>query len=103
MITTKVTMMICAMALMPTRPQRELPSGRSARRAATGLVPMARFQASGFADRRFLVSKPTPIDVFVSGSASMLVIHLTALKIFRPFLNTAGGGASVVSVVTYNE
>src|SRR5215472_17089757 len=64
------------MALSPTRCQFGFASGRRARRAGTGLVPMFCFQASGLPARLRPELNPTPSDRLVGGSAIMVVIRL---------------------------
>src|ERR1700682_4588134 len=64
------------MALKPIRFKRDFPSGSSARREATGLVPIARFHASVFGARCRLAENPTPIVVvFVCWSEIIVVIN----------------------------
>src|SRR6516165_3295773 len=73
----------CRMALSQTRLQRDFPSGRTARRAGTGRVPMFCFQA-GVAARPLLVSKPTPSEVFLGRSTIIVVIRVTPLATVYP-------------------
>src|SRR5882762_324772 len=73
MISKKPKIASCTPALNPMRSQRRLGSGNRARRAGMDLVPMAFFQAWGFAERLRFASKPTPIVVLRGGSAIMVV------------------------------
>src|SRR5438132_56864 len=76
MISKKPKIASCTPALSPMRSQRDLGSGSRARRAGIDLVPMAFFQAWGFAERLRFASKPTPIVVLRGGSAIMVVIRV---------------------------
>src|SRR6516164_11261246 len=76
----------CRMALSHRRLQRDFPSGRRARRAGTGRVPMFCFQAGVFAPaaRPLLASKPTPSEVLLGRSTINVVIRVTPLATVRP-------------------
>ena len=63
------------------RSQRLLGSGSNARRAATGLVPMAFLQACGSPARPRLDWKPTPMVVLRGGSTIIVVIRVPPREI----------------------
>src|SRR6266850_2884428 len=71
----------CPAALKPMRPHRGLESGSKARRAATGLVPIAFFHACGSPERPRFASKPTPIVVLPGALTIMVVIRVPPREI----------------------
>src|SRR5262249_17533835 len=66
----------CATALTPTRPIRDSPLGSISKRAATFLVPMDCFHASGLLDRLQCASKPTPSRVGLVVDSSIIVVFI---------------------------
>ena len=63
-------------ALKPSRFQFGFASGKRARRAGIGLLPMCCFQASGARGSPWYTLNPTPIEVLRGGSAIIVVIRL---------------------------
>src|SRR6516164_5441009 len=84
----------CRIALSQTRLQRDFPSGRRARRAGTGRVPMFCFQAgaAAFPLRLLAASKPTPSDVFLGRSTIMVVIRVTPRATVHPVPDSEESG-----------